>query len=113
MESRPAWSTSADSATAPAVHGGTLTKSAARCYPWPGTNENAPACSWWSGPGLIYALRGPLAASVGLFAVWEYRDSHEVINRRDGPVNGLYGGFVFWPLPRPAGHGRKNAARRP
>lgn len=64
---------------------------------------------WRSGPGLIYALCWPLAASVGRFAVREYRDSHKGIKRRDGPANGLYGGFVFWPLPRPVGHGRKNS----
>ena len=62
---------------------------------------------------MIYALRGPLAASVGRFAVREYRDSHKGINRRSGPVNGLYGGFAFWDMFRPAGHGRKNAACKP
>ena len=63
----------------------------------------------WSGPGLLYALRGPLATSVGRFAVREYRDSHNGIKRRDGPLNGLNGGFAFWHLPCPAGHGRKNS----
>ena len=87
--------------------GGTLTKSAARCYPSPATNDKAPAYSWLSGPGLLYALRGLLAASVRRFAVWEYRDSHKGIKRRSGPVNGLYCGFVFWPFPCPAGNGRK------
>ena len=58
---------------------------------------------------MLYALRGPLAASVGRFAVWEYRDSHDGIKRRVGPANGLYGGFAFWHLPCPAGHGRKNS----
>ena len=58
---------------------------------------------------MLYALRGPVAATVGRFAVWEYRDSHKGIKRRDGPVNGLYGGFAFWHLPCPAGHGRKNS----
>ena len=58
---------------------------------------------------MIYALRGPLAAYVGRFAVREYRDSHNGIKRRVGPANGLYGGFVFWPLPCPVGHGRKNS----
>ena len=62
---------------------------------------------------MIYALRGPLAAYVGRFAVWEYRDSHKGIKRSDGHLNGLYGGFAFWPLPCPAGHGRKNAACKP
>ena len=50
---------------------------------------------------------------MGRFAVLEYRDSHKGIKRRDGPVNGLYGGLAFWPLPCPAGHGRKNAACEP
>ena len=54
-------------------------------------------------------MRGPLAASVGRFAVREYRDSHKCIKRREGPVNGLCGGFAFWYLPCPAGHGRKNS----
>ena len=63
-----------------------------------------------SGPGLLYALRGPLAAYVRRFWAREYRDSHKGAKRRDGPLNGLCGGFVFWPLPCPAGHGRKNAA---
>ena len=62
---------------------------------------------------MLYALRGPLAASVGRFAVREYRDSHKGIKRRDGPENGLYGGFVFWPIPCPDGQGRKNAACKP
>ena len=44
---------------------------------------------------MIYALRGPLAASVGRFAVWEYRDSHKGTKRRDGAANGLYAGFAF------------------
>lgn len=47
---------------------------------------------------------------MGRFAALEYRDSHKGIKRRDGPANGLYGGFAFWGLLRPAGHGRKNAA---
>ena len=75
--------------------------------------KNTPAYSWLSGPGLIYALYRPMAASVGRFAVREYRDSHNGIKRRDGPVNGLYGGFAFWGLLRPAGRGRKIAAWRP
>ena len=58
---------------------------------------------------MLYAMRGPLAAPVGRFAVREYRDSHKGIKRRGGPLNGLYGGFAFWPLPCPAGHGRKNS----
>lgn len=78
-----------------------------------GTNKNAPAYSMRSGPGLLYALRGTLAASVGRFAVREYRDSHKCIKRRVGPANGLYGGFAFWHLPCPAGRGRKIAAWRP
>lgn len=45
---------------------------------------------------MLYALRGLLAASVGRFAVREYRDSHDGIKRRDGTLNGLYGGFSFW-----------------
>ena len=48
-----------------------------------------------SGPGLIYALRGPVVASVGRLTAWEYRDSHKGIKRRDGPANGLYGGLAF------------------
>ena len=66
-----------------------------------------------SGPGLIYALFGRLLAAVGHLTAWEYRDSHKSEKRRDGPVNGLYGGFVFWPLPCPDGQGRKNAACKP
>jgi len=62
---------------------------------------------------LLYALFGVLSASVGRFAVREYRDSHEGIKRRVGPVNGLYGGLAFCGLLRPAGHGRKNAACEP
>lgn len=61
---------------------------------------------------MLYALRGPLAASVGHFAVWEYRDSHDGIKRRVGPVNGLNGSFAFWHLPCPAGHRRKNSRLR-
>ena len=45
--------------------------------------------------------------------VREYRDTAKAVNRRVGPVNGLYGGFVFWPLPCPDGQGRKNAACKP
>ena len=85
----------------------TKRRSAARCYPLPGTNDNTPAYSRWSGPGLIYALCGPLAASAGRFAVREYRDSRKGIKRRVGPANGLYGGFAFLDVFRPAGHGRK------
>ena len=40
-------------------------------------------------------------------------DSHKGIKRRDGPLNGLCGGFEFWHLPCPAGHGRKIAACGP
>ena len=58
---------------------------------------------------MIYALRGPLAAYVRRFAAREYGDSHEAIKRRDGPLNGLYGGFAFWGLLCHAGHGRKNS----
>ena len=68
---------------------------------------------WRSGPGLLYALRGPLAASVGRFAAREYRDTAKAVKRRVGPANGLYGGFVFWPLPCPDGQGLKNAACEP
>ena len=74
--------------------------------------KNTPAYSWLSGPGLIYALRGRLRVSVGRLTAWKYRDSHKDIKRRDGPANGLCGGFVFWPLPCPAGHGRKNSRLR-
>ena len=56
---------------------------------------------------MFYALRGLLTASVGRFAVREYRDSHKGIKRRVGPANGLYGGLAFWDVFRPAGHGRK------
>lgn len=38
-------------------------------------NDNTPACSWWSGPGLLYALRGAPRASVRRFMRWEYRDT--------------------------------------
>lgn len=38
--------------------GGMSTSPVAPCYLWPATNNNTPACSWWSGPGLLYALRG-------------------------------------------------------
>ena len=58
---------------------------------------------------MLYALRGPLSGYVGRFAVREYRDSHDGIRRRVGPANGLYGGFSFWDMFRPAGHGRKNS----
>lgn len=58
---------------------------------------------------MLYALRRPLSAYVGRFAVREYRDSHDGIKRRVGPANGLYGGFSFWDMFRPAGHGRKNS----
>lgn len=44
---------------------------------------------------MFYAVRGPLAASVGRFAVREYRDSHEGIKRRDRPVNGLRNDLLF------------------
>ena len=78
-----------------AAPGGTLTRSAARCYPSPGANDNTPAYSMTERAGVDLCHAGPLAASVGRFAVWEYRDSHKGIKRRDGPVNGLYGGFAF------------------
>ena len=58
-------------------------------------------------------MRGPLEASVRRFRAREYNDSHEGIKRRDGPVNGLYGGFAFWGMLRPDGQGRKNAACKP
>ena len=51
---------------------------------------------WRSGPGLLCALFGCLRAAVGRLKVWEYRDSHKGAKRRDGPANGLYGGFAFW-----------------
>lgn len=44
---------------------------------------------------MVYALFGRLRAYVGRLTAWEYRDSHKGIKRRDGPVNGLYGGFAF------------------
>ena len=47
---------------------------------------------------LCLAVCGP---SAGRFAVREYRDSYKGIKLRDGPVNGLYGSFVFWPFPLP------------
>ena len=50
---------------------------------------------WRSGPGLLCALRGPMAASVGRFAAREYRDSHKGAKCRDGPANGLNGGLLF------------------
>ena len=62
---------------------------------------------------MFCAMCWPLAAYVGRFAVREYRDSHKGIKRRDGPVNGLYGGFAFWGMLRPDGHKRKNAACKP
>ena len=62
---------------------------------------------------MLYALFGCLRAAVGSFGSREYRDSHKGIKRRDGPVNGLYGGFAFWGLIRLAGYGRKNAACGP
>lgn len=62
---------------------------------------------------MLYALRGPLAASVGRFAVWEYRNSHKGIKRRDGPVNGLYGGFAFWVCFAPQDMDTKIAACKP
>ena len=37
-------------------------RSAARSSPWPAKNENAPACSWWSGPGLLYIMSGACGA---------------------------------------------------
>ena len=40
----------------------------------------------------------------------EYRDSHDGIKRRDGAVNGLYGGFSFWRVLRTVRHERKIAA---
>lgn len=43
-------------------------KSVAPCYLWPATNNNTPACSWWSGPGLLCALRGVLWAAVRRFS---------------------------------------------
>ena len=61
---------------------------------------------------MIYALRGPLAVSVGRFAVLEYRDSHDGIKRRVGPLNGLYGGFTFWRVLRTDRHKRKNSRLR-
>ena len=59
-------------ASALAAPGGTLTKPAARCYPWPATNNKAPACSWRSGPGVFYVLWGVLWVSVRRFRPWEY-----------------------------------------
>ena len=56
---------------------------------------------------MIYALLGRLWAAVGHLMAWEYRDTAKAVKRRDGPVNGLYGGFAFWPLSCPAGHGQK------
>lgn len=44
---------------------------------------------------MIYALRGSLRAAAGRLTAWEYRDTAKEVKRRDGPVNGLYGGFVF------------------
>lgn len=41
-----------------------LIKSVAPSYLWPGTNDNAPACSLRSRPGLIYALWGDLWAAL-------------------------------------------------
>ena len=50
---------------------------------------------------------------MGRFGSREYRDSHKGAKRSGGPANGLYGGFSFWPIPCPAGRGRKNAACKP
>ena len=69
--------------------GGMPIKGAARCSHWLAINDNTPACSWWSGPGLLYALCCSARASVRCFVVREYR---------------LLG------LVRPVGRGRKNAA---
>ena len=33
---------------------------------------------------MLYAMRGPLAATVGRFAVWEYRDTARRKNRPTG-----------------------------
>ena len=36
-----------------------------------------------------------MRAAVGRLTAWEYRDSYKGIKLRDGPLNGLYGGFAF------------------
>lgn len=61
---------------------------------------------------MIYALRGPLAASVGRFALREYRDSHKSAKRRVGPANGIYGGLLFLVQLIHVGHGSKNSRLR-
>ena len=49
------------------------TSPVAPCYLWPATNNNTPACSWWSGPGLLYIMSGALRGAVGRFRAWEYK----------------------------------------
>ena len=48
-----------------AAPGGTLTRSVALCYPWPGTNDKAPVYSIAERAGVSLCLAGPSAGRCG------------------------------------------------
>ena len=98
-----------------------LIKSGVPSYPSPETNDKAPAYSWWSGPGLLYAFRGALCASVRSFVVQEYRDTAGRKNRSTGPQMVFMAVLHFLarsaPLDTgakmpPGGHGRPHKRRK-
>lgn len=62
---------------------------------------------------MLYALRGAVRAAVGRFGERGYRGHSRTPKTLCGPANGLYCGFAFWGLFRPAGYGRKNDACGP
>ena len=62
---------------------------------------------------MLYALRGRLRVAVGRLMVREYRDTAKAVKRRDGPLNGLYGGLAFWACSALLGAGAKIAACKP
>nr|DAW57547.1 MAG TPA: hypothetical protein [Caudoviricetes sp.] len=62
----------------------------------------------WAGVALCLVWRcAVLCTEFCGIGIYRHRQTLKLLY---GPVNGLYGGFVFLPLPCPAGHGRKNAA---
>lgn len=74
------------------------------------SNNNTPAYSMTERAGVALRSVWLPEGRCRTFGCAGIRDSHKGAKRRDGPLNGLYGGFVFWPIPCHVGNGRKNAA---
>ena len=66
--------------------------------PWPATNDKAPVCSWWSGPGLLYALLRDLWGTVGCFRAREHKDTAKSQNAVLGLQMAFTTVLCFWML---------------